>query len=72
MNEHTSALNVARRARTRAREKMADHIGSPNLTFVGREKPVLSPTHQAPPKSAVTYKNDHGNGREKSVEEVER
>jgi MobA/MobL family len=68
----STELDVARRARLTAREKMAHHIGSPNLNRSGTQKRAVAPTSQGRPTSAASLKREYGNGREKSVQEVER
>lgn len=68
----TQELEIARRALAAAREKMADGIGLPNLTTSGLRKNLPLPTPQARPKSPAALKKEYGNGREKSVKQVER
>ena len=68
----STELDIARRARAAARERSAERIGTPNLTRSGKEKGLVSPTPQARPKSAAALKKEYGNGREKSVKQVER
>lgn len=65
-------LAAARRARKFARVRWADLIGTPNLTKFGGEKSLVSPTPQAHLRSAAALKNEYGNGREKSVKQIER
>ena len=71
-NPESSELDIAKRALAAARQRTSDRIGSPNLNKFGKEKPLVAAAPQERPKSAAALQNEHGNGREKSVKQVEK
>lgn len=72
-DKHESTeLDIARQARAAARERVTERIAGPNLDRNGKEKGLVAPTPAERPKNAAALKNEYGNGREKSVEQIER
>ena len=61
----------ARRALASTRVRTSERIGSANLNIVGREKPLVPPEAVAKAIAASAVK-EYGNGRAKSVKQIER
>ena len=72
MANKIESLDIAKQAIAHARQRTSDRIGSPNLNKFGKEKPLVGNTPQERPKSAAALKKEYGNGREKSVKQIER